>query len=193
MFNHMSGGTFRSKYAGLPGSLVAIRVDYGRNTSAFDQPAPDSDIAKLKRSVRHWKQGQRLGDKADWNGSTRDNERMRFPCRPPMHTLSEFQAVHLEYNYRAQTLPSINHSTLFVPKPSKMQIDKSIFLSPTEKEKLVPRCPATFEKLAMFPMDNREMPTAAREKGWNTSTELSCAAERSLQQEKAGRRFSRSK
>lgn len=167
----MAENSFRSKHAGLPGSMMAIRVNYGRQTNAFDAPGPETELGRTRSEVRRWAQGHRLGDKHEWNPSSRDDKLMRFPDRPLMHSLSEFQGTRIEYNYRAQTLPSVNKTAVYVPKPSKMEVDKTIFLSSAEKEKLVSRCAGTMTSLSRSEMQN-DMPSAAREGGWNISTSL---------------------
>ena len=164
----------RSRFAGMPGSVAAIRVDYARRLTAFDPPAADSHVAQIKRETRRWKAGHRLGDKLDWNGAGPDERDRLFPVRPLMHQLSEFQAVKLHYNFRSATLPQINHQTVFMPKPSKLQVDRRIFLSPEEKAKLVDRCPATVSSMCLFEMKNdpSQLPSAVKEVGWNSSTEM---------------------
>jgi hypothetical protein len=165
--------TFRSKYAAQPGSLSAIRVDYNRNITAFDAPGGDTHIGHRRSDVRRWRQGYRLGDKAEWNLSSLTSEKeAMFPQRPLMHTLSEYQAVKIDYNFRASTLPDINKKTVFVPKGNKMQIDRRAFLTPKEKSMLVDRCPATVSLLSTHEMRNHTLPGVERETGWNCSTAL---------------------
>lgn len=154
----------------MPGSLVAIRVDYNRSGTAFDPPGPETAVGKVRTDVRRWKQGHRLGDPPEWNSTTYDPQMMNFPSRPMMHTVSEFQAVRLNYNYRAAVLPEVNHRTVFVPKPNKMQVDKKLFLSTEEKAKLVERCPGTATLLSAFESRNHTLPGIEREEGWNVST-----------------------
>lgn len=169
----MAENSFRSKYAGKPGSLVAIRVDYGRGTAAFDSLPPETNVAQAKRDVTRWKMGHRLGDKPEWNQSAQpEGYTGSAPQRANLHQLSEYQAVKLEYNYRAATLPSIDSTARFVPKPSKLQVDRSLFLSKEEKELVVPRNPGTLTALSRREMGNEGVPNADREGGWNLSTEL---------------------
>lgn len=170
----MPEGTFRSKYAGKPGSLVAIRLDYARRSTAFDDVTHEKpELAKIKRDVKRWKQGQRLGDKLQWNPSAQpDGYVGSAPQRPLLHQLSEYQGVKLDYNFRASTLPTVNKETQFVPKPSKLQIDRSIFLSAKEKAKLVDRCPGTGANLSRQEIQNRGIPGVERETSWNTSVAL---------------------
>ena len=166
-----SGSGFRSKFAALPGSLSAIRVDYNRNITAFDAPPADTHIGQRRGEIRRWRQGHRLGDKPEWSSSTVDEKTALFPKRPLMHTLSEFQAVKMDYSFRASTLPDVNKKTVFVPKPNKMQIDRTVFLSPKEKSMLVSKCPATVSTLSTHEIRNHTLPGVEREGGWNISTQ----------------------
>ena len=135
------------KHAGMPGSIVAIRVDYARRGTAFEPLDADVGPGQVKRQVNRWKLGHRLGDKPEWETTTVvPGERKGFPTRAPMRQLSEYQGVKLEYNFRAAELPSINKQTQFVPKPNKLQVDRSIFLTPKEKARLVATCPGTSTK-----------------------------------------------
>lgn len=169
----MTESSFRSRFAGMPGSLVAIRVDYGRRNAAFDSVAADSSVGKIKREVKRWKMGHRLGDKPEWNGSNLPEGHVGgAPQRAMQRTLSEYQGVKIDYNYRAATLPDINKTTRFVPKPSKLQIDRSIFLSAKEKELLVDRNVGTTTLLSRREMTNQGMEGHDREAGWNTSVEM---------------------
>lgn len=169
----MSDSTFRSRYAGMPGSLVAIRVDYARRSAAFDPSDEKLAVEKreAKRDVKRWKMGQRLGDKPEWNNSAQPEGYVgSAPQRPNLHQLSEFQGVKLDYNYRASKLPDINHSTRYVPKASKLQVDRSVFLSPAERELLVRQNLGTTTALSRREMTNDGMEGAEREGGWNNST-----------------------
>ena len=161
------------KHAGMPGSIVAIRVDYARRSTAFEPLDPETGAGLVKRQVNRWKLGHRLGDKPSWDGSSVvAGGRKGYPTRALMRQLSEYQGVKLEYNYRAAELPSINKSTQFVPKPNKLQVDRSIFLTPKEKAALVSTCPGTSAKLSGFEMQNYSLPGVEYEKGWNISTAL---------------------
>jgi hypothetical protein len=169
----MSDSSFRSRYAGMPGSLVAIRVDYARRSAAFDSLPPDTDVSQSKRDVKRWKMGHRLGDKAEWNNSAQpEGYTGSAPQRPNLRQLSEYQGIRLEYNYRASKLPDINHTTRFVPQPSKLQVDRSIFLPDIEKQKLVDRNQGTATLLSRREMTNEGVPGAEREYGWNISSAL---------------------
>jgi hypothetical protein len=172
----MTESTFRSKYAGMPGSLVAIRVDYARRGTAFDPPPGDGKMAADKRDIVRWKFGHRLGDHPEWNTSAQTTDsRGQYPKRQLMHQLSEYQAVKLDYNFRSSALPSVNKTTQFVPKASKLQIDRSLFLTEKEKGRLVATCPGTSAHLSRAEMNNRSgAPIAGvdREHGWNPSVEM---------------------
>jgi hypothetical protein len=169
----MSDSSFRSRYAGMPGSLVAIRVDYARRSAAFDSLPPDTEVSQSKRDVKRWKMGHRLGDKAEWNNSAQpEGYTGSAPQRPNLRQLSEYQGIRLEYNYRASKLPDINHTTRFVPQPSKLQVDRSIFLPDSEKQKLVDRNQGTATLLSRREMTNEGVPGAEREYGWNISAAL---------------------
>lgn len=158
--------SFRSKHAGRPGSLLAIRVDYPLTTSAFEAlPATDAK-SQRRAEVKKFTSGLRIGEKAAWNATTID-EAHPFPSHSPQRTLSEFQAVKMEYNYRANALPQVNKETIFVRKPNKMQIDESLFLSKKERERVVSRCPGTNATLSRYEMQNAE--GRSLESGWNTS------------------------
>jgi len=151
---------------------MAIRVDFDLYGSAFDHHSNNTKLGKVRNTVHHWKQGHRLGEKAEWNTSTAD-EAAKFPDRAPMRTLSEYQAVKLNYNYRASVLPTINKETVFVPKPSKMQMDKSRFLTEKETSRVVKTCPATTTALSLTEMKTTNSPVdLSRERDWNCSTEL---------------------
>eukprot|EP00331_Platyophrya_macrostoma_P011847 CAMPEP_0176409260 /NCGR_PEP_ID=MMETSP0127-20121128/2402_1 /TAXON_ID=938130 /ORGANISM="Platyophrya macrostoma, Strain WH" /LENGTH=289 /DNA_ID=CAMNT_0017788625 /DNA_START=62 /DNA_END=927 /DNA_ORIENTATION=- len=152
--------TFRSKHAGKPGSLMAIRVDY---------PPPGDPRSGRRSEIRKYKSGLRIGEKPEWNATTID-EMHQFPSHSPQRVLSEFQGVKMEYNYRANALPSINHDTIFVRKPNKMQIDASLFLSKAEKSRVVATCPGTNAGLSRREIENVEGRDS--EQSWNGSTQL---------------------
>jgi hypothetical protein len=171
----MSGdnSNFRSRFAGMPGSLMAIRVDYARRSAAFDGVSSESEVAQAKRDVKRWKMGHRLGDKAEWNGSNQPEGHIGgAPQRPNLRQLSEFQGVKLEYNYRAATLPDINKTTRYVSKPSKLQVDRSIFLPPHERALLTESNMGTRTMLSRKEMSNTGVEGEDREAGWNCSVEL---------------------
>lgn len=173
--NSMSDGRhFTSKFAGRPGSLTAARITYPRNLPGFEALAPEDEAAVKKREVRRFKQGHRLGDPMEWNASTYTPGQGGHPERPLMHRLSEFQAVRMEYNYRSQTLPDVNKKTIFIPKPSKMEFDRSMFVAEKDKGKLVDQCPATVTKLSSFEINNDPDQIAGvdREGKWNCSVQL---------------------
>ena len=160
---------FKSKYAGKPGSLKAIRVDYPLGSAAFE-PLPRNHFkSKRHTEVKKFASGLRIGEKADWNSATFD-ELHPFPQRPNLHSLCEFQGTRLEYNYRALELPQVNKSTVFVRKPNKMQIDQSLFLTSREKAMLVKRCPGTAASLSRAEMQNTV--GRAQELSWNVSVQL---------------------
>lgn len=161
--------SFKSKHAGKPGSLLAIRVDYPLSTTAFDEPHAEP-VKTRHDEVRKFATGLRIGDQPYWNASTVD-EQHPFPSRPPIRSLSEFQGIKMNYNYRAAVLPTINKETVFVRKPNKMQIDESLFLSKKEKEKLVKQCPGTAATLSRQEIQNLSH-DVQMENGWNTSTAL---------------------
>ena len=163
--------SFRSKHAGKPGSLVAIRVDYPLSSNAFDPLAKGSELKQRHEQIDKFIRGPRIGDKADWNASSIGPMTL-FPDRAIMRQNSEFQGVKLAYNYRAATLPTTNHDTTFVPKPNKMQVDRSLFLSPKEKSKLVDTCPGTAASLSRAEIGHGPVPGADRETSWNVSTQL---------------------
>ena len=156
---------FRSRHAALPGSVTAIRVDYGYTSTAFDAVAPDSHLGKIRREVKHVAQGPRLGEKTEWCASHAVSGNI-FPHRPMMHATSKFQAVRLEHNFRAAALPPVR-STTFVPTPSKNEVDKKLFLSASEKSKLTEQCTGTLAKLSRSEFKDADLGQ------WNHSAALS--------------------
>jgi hypothetical protein len=167
----MAESSFRSKHAGKPGSLIAIRVDYPLSSNAFEPLAPGSEHKRRHEEIDKFIRGPRIGDKTDWNASA-IGPMSQFPHRPLMRQNHEFMGVKMEYNYRAATLPTMNHDTTFVPRPNKMQVDRSLFLSPAEKQKLVKRCPGTAASLSRAPIGNGPVPGVELESKWNVSTQL---------------------
>lgn len=167
----MADSSFRSKHAGKPGSLIAIRVDYPLSSNAFDPLAKGTALKKQHDEIDKFIRGPRIGDKSDWNGSTID-PMVVFPDRPLMRQNMEYQAVKLEYNYRAAQLPTTNHDTTFVPRPNKMQVDRSLFLSSSEKKRLVKECPGTAASFSRAPIGNGNVPGVELESKWNVSTHL---------------------
>jgi hypothetical protein len=168
----MAESSFRSKHAGKPGSLVAIRVDYPLSSNAFEPLTQGSWLQKRNEEVNKFIRGPRIGDKTDWNSSTATPGMGPLPIRQNMRQNSEFQAVKMNYNYRAAVLPTVNHDTTFVPKPNKMQVDRSLFLSPSEKKNLVKTCPGTSAALSRAEIGNGPVPGVELESGWNVSTAL---------------------
>eukprot|EP01062_Namystynia_karyoxenos_P073526 TRINITY_DN70328_c0_g1_i1.p1 TRINITY_DN70328_c0_g1~~TRINITY_DN70328_c0_g1_i1.p1 ORF type:complete len:302 (+),score=76.12 TRINITY_DN70328_c0_g1_i1:84-908(+) len=157
----------RSKFAGSPGSITAIRVDYGRSSVAFEPLEPTSKVAIQKEEACKWKAAQRLGEKPEWNSSIVCRWQ-KFPDRASMRTLQEFQSTRLEFNYRAQTLPTCYKNTLFMPKTDKFQFDGSMLLGESDKAKLVRQNPGGGLSRSEFP---DEAPCIHDNK-WNNSTEL---------------------
>lgn len=161
--------SFRSKHAGRPGSLMALRVDYPLTSSAFES-LDAGDSRTIRRSeIKKFTSGLRIGEKADWNASIVD-ELHPFPSHSPQRTLSEFQGVKLEYNFRASALPMVNKQSIFVRKPNKMQMDASLFLTKSEKERLVPQCPGTTASLSRHELQNHT--GTDLERAWNCSIQL---------------------
>lgn len=160
--------SFRSKHAGRPGSLMALRVDYPLTSSAFEALSESDQRAVRRSEIQKFTSGLRIGEKASWNASTVD-ELHPFPSHSPQRTLSEFQGVKLEYNYRASALPTVNKQSVFVRKPNKMQMDASLFLSKSEKQRLVSVCPGTTASLSRHELQNHI--GTELEAGWNCSTQ----------------------
>lgn len=146
-----------SKYAGQPGALTAIRVDYSIKDKAFPSHSATSALGKVREEVRHLSSGPRLGDKPLWNHSSSTvattslggalggtgpigsvhhappescltNSVPGLPQRALMSQNSAYQAVKLNYNYRADTLPPVK-DMLYIPKPNKLEVDKTVFLT----------------------------------------------------------------
>eukprot|EP00658_Telonema_sp_P-2_P057317 TRINITY_DN45767_c0_g1_i1.p1 TRINITY_DN45767_c0_g1~~TRINITY_DN45767_c0_g1_i1.p1 ORF type:complete len:232 (+),score=41.25 TRINITY_DN45767_c0_g1_i1:128-823(+) len=64
------------------------------------------------------------------------------PQRAPQAANSAYQGTKLDYNFRAATLPPVNQF-IYVPKPSKLKVDESVFLSASERARLVKTCVTT--------------------------------------------------
>eukprot|EP00756_Hemistasia_phaeocysticola_P062997 Hpha_TRINITY_DN646_c0_g1::TRINITY_DN646_c0_g1_i1::g.21169::m.21169 len=125
-------GEKRCRYVGQPGSITAIRLDYGRLPSAFEAADPQCNASLAKNEMLRWKAAHRLGEKPEWNGDTTSSWR-RFPERAMMRSLAEFQSERLEFNYRAQTLPTCFKDTLFMPKTDKFKFNGSALLSEKDR------------------------------------------------------------
>eukprot|EP01012_Entosiphon_sulcatum_P025090 TRINITY_DN3035_c0_g1_i1.p1 TRINITY_DN3035_c0_g1~~TRINITY_DN3035_c0_g1_i1.p1 ORF type:complete len:291 (-),score=45.81 TRINITY_DN3035_c0_g1_i1:8-880(-) len=126
------------KHSGLPGSISATRVHYpGLRSEVFglsDQYLTEEKL-QSRDVTRSFKRVAKLGHKPEWNASVQPPN-TKFPERPLMRTISEHQGIKLPYNFRAETLPTTYKDTVFVPSASKFQFDKSLLLSPKDRESL---------------------------------------------------------
>eukprot|EP01006_Ploeotia_vitrea_P014478 TRINITY_DN39196_c0_g1_i1.p1 TRINITY_DN39196_c0_g1~~TRINITY_DN39196_c0_g1_i1.p1 ORF type:complete len:322 (-),score=31.29 TRINITY_DN39196_c0_g1_i1:82-1017(-) len=163
---HSTAIVKKSRFAALPGSIHATRVQYGRTQQSFE-PADiymtESKINQRSDTLK-FKQPARLGNKAEWNNSTACHA---FPQRPMMRTLSEFQSTKPVMNYRAEELPKTFKDTVFLPKPSKFQVDRKRFLTEDEKKKLVGSNPVLNSR-SEFDISSKL--NGGAKPGWNTST-----------------------
>lgn len=117
----------------MPGSISATRVQYALGAQAFHNPQMVSaDGAKVKAEVVKMKRPQKLGVQAEWNPSTQAPT-AKFPDRPQMHSLSEYQSIKMEYNFRGEKLPDTLKNSVFVPRTNKFQFDQTKLLSTREK------------------------------------------------------------
>lgn len=171
----LSGSTYRSKFAGMPGSASALHLHYGFKNSApaFDPLPPTHPAAEARRSMQRWAQGQRLGQKPEWSGTTATADSGGHPRRALMHQLSEFQAPKIVFNFRAQQVPSVHRQAVPVWKPSKFRVDQTAFLTKAERERATHSVPGTTTVLSHAEMPITEDPRLQRrEAGWNQSTAL---------------------
>ena len=133
-----------SKFAGHPGTLTALRIDYTAKDRAFAAHAPSSSLGKVRKEVRALSSGPRLGDRPLWTTSSATTGGSSIahapsagslltaipglPQRPLMSQNSAYQAVKLNYNYRADALPPVKE-LLYIPKAGKMELDRTPFLT----------------------------------------------------------------
>ena len=126
----------RSRHAGCPGSITALRVDYGRVTSAFEPQDLDHPATQRRESLKQWKCGPRPAEKQGWNSSVA-HANAKFPDRAKMHLLSAHQSIKIEHNFRAQRLPTCYKDSIFVPKRNKFEMDATPFMTENEKGRIV--------------------------------------------------------
>ena len=163
------GAQARSRHAGCPGSITALRVDYARNTSAFEPQEGETEVAARRTDLKQWKAGYRLSAKPQWNSSV-DHPAVKFPDRAKMRLLSAYQAINEEPDYRSPQLASVYKDSVFIPKHSKFEVDPHSFLSSEERSRLVTKnvIPG---RTAVY----HDTAAAAAEGGggaWNISVEL---------------------
>lgn len=173
--HHTAHSTYRSKFAGMPGSASALHLHYGFKSSApaFD-PLPASHTAVVaRREMQRWAQGQRLGQKHEWDVTTACADTGGHPKRALMHQLSEFQAPRLVPNFRAQQIATVHKHAVPVWKPSKFRVDQTAFLSKKERELVTRSGGASVTALSHAELPITEDPEVQkREAGWNISSSL---------------------
>jgi len=132
-----------SKFASTPGAVTALRVNYASTDRAFTHSPATTDprLVEIRKAVRQIASGPALGDKPTWNTSVH-TPGSDLPQRAPQAANSAYQGTKLDYNFRAATLPPVNQF-IYVPKPSKLKVDESVFLSASERARLVKTCVTT--------------------------------------------------
>ena len=129
-----------SKFASAPGAVTALRVNYTTTDRAFTNPT-NPRLASVREEVRQIASGPALGDKPTWNSSVHEPG-SDLPQRATRAANSAYQGVKIEYNFRAATLPPVNQF-IYVPKPDKMKVDESKFLTAAERARVVKTCLTT--------------------------------------------------
>jgi hypothetical protein len=170
-----SSSTYRSKFAGMPGSASALHLHYGFKNSApaFDPLPPTHPAAQARRDAQRWAQGQRLGQKPEWDGTSATADSGGHPRRALMHQLSEFQAPRIVFNFRAQHVPQVHKKSVPVWRPSKFRVDQTAFLSKADRGLATHSVEGTTTLLSHAEMPITDDPRLQRrEAAWNQSTAL---------------------
>lgn len=157
-------GRFRSRHANKPGASGLGRVSYGHKEMIF---LPD-EVADHKKHARVEMQQRLLpklltGAREEWTSSTLISP----PKQALMRTLSEFQAVKLHYNFRAEVLPDHYTSTMYVDKGNKFRLDRTLLIPKKVQEKILDK--------NRHPSSSAEMPVhpaLETKKRWDSSTEI---------------------
>lgn len=160
----------RWKHASWPGSIKATRIDYGADQSAFVSAkllTPEKQARKAE--VIDFKCPNRLGHRPLWNTSVEPI--YRFPDRPVMHAISEFQSLKPVHNFRAERLPDLFHSTVFHPKANKFQFDHTALRNNASGTKTMITTNVTLNSRAEFGVNND-----SEALGWNASTQFDKAS-----------------
>lgn len=158
----------KCKHYGWPGSIRATRVEYEFDQSAFaSSNLLTSEKKERKAEIQVFKWHSRLGRRPQWNSSVESPE--RFPDRAMMHTISEYQSQRPVFNYRAEALPQLYHTTAFIPKGNKFKFSKAaeVIHPASDKRTLVTKNVGLSTRVEFVD------PAAPRGPAWDTSTQLS--------------------
>mmetsp|Transcript_36727 Transcript_36727/g.91445 ORF Transcript_36727/g.91445 Transcript_36727/m.91445 type:complete len:279 (+) Transcript_36727:97-933(+) len=91
----------------------------------FDEDMIPRAALAAKKEVVQAKRPDIIGvSKPTWNASTQSEGMRRFPDRPMMRQLSQFDSIkRADYNFRAETL-DWRDKRLYEPKPNKFQVNR---------------------------------------------------------------------
>jgi hypothetical protein len=188
----MPPAEFKSKFAAQPGSRQFGRASFVSQDLAFNPDAVDPVKADARRQVKMAIQPRLLtGAKPDWNNTTYIPNLGR-PHRALVRTLSEFQGTRMEYNYRAEELPTLFKQTTVVSKGTKFAVDQTLFLPASMRANLVQKN-VTMNDRSELPVSSKLADAAP----WDPTTTITVHTAKSqsqqLQQRPGRRRHSKSK
>lgn len=116
-------------HAAARGVTLYRTLNFTDNATAYDVGAIPAQNLASKKEVKTIRVADLLGQRpAGWNASTLSGS--RFPDRPMMRTLSEYDAhKRADYNFRAEQL-DCTATTRYIPRMSKMQANERLLDKP---------------------------------------------------------------